>query len=96
MLGMFRGRDRRPLCDMVEWAGGFAGKYLTVDVRVADEVELSTLNSVIGLHSVSGRWVTYDTPPDGKRFAFLPENSCARPGASELSCCAVNGLDQPQ
>ena len=64
---------------------------LTQDARVADELELSTLNSVIGLHSVSGRWVTYDTPPDGKRFAFLPENWCARPGASELSCCAVNG-----
>ena len=64
---------------------------LTSDARVADEIECSTLNSVIGLHSVSGRWVTYDTPPDGRRFAFLAENWHARPGASELSCCAVNG-----
>lgn len=79
-------------CCTIAWiALGIEMLRLTGDARVADELEFSTLNSVIGLHSVSGRWVTYDTPPDGHRFAFLPENWHARPGASELSCCSVNG-----
>ena len=34
MLEMFRDRDRRPLRDMVPWAGEFAGKYLTSAVQV--------------------------------------------------------------
>ena len=65
---------------------------LTGDARVADELELSTLNSVVGLQSVSGRWVTYNTPADGKRSSCL--NNHARPdheGIAELSCCSVNG-----
>ncbi|MDP7398765.1 MAG: DUF3179 domain-containing (seleno)protein [Lentisphaeria bacterium] len=33
MLEMFRDRDRRPLRDMVQWAGEFAGKYLTSAVQ---------------------------------------------------------------
>ena len=65
---------------------------LTGDARVADEIELSVLNSVIGLHSVSGRWVTYSTPPDGKRQACgLDLWWQGREGSSELSCCSVNG-----
>ena len=42
---------------------------LTGNPVVADELELSTLNSVLGLHSRSGRWVTYNTPMDGTRLA---------------------------
>jgi len=34
MLEMFRDRDRRPLREMVPWAGEFAGKYLTSAVQV--------------------------------------------------------------
>ena len=34
MLEMFRDRDRRPLREMVPWAGEFAGKYLTSAVEV--------------------------------------------------------------
>jgi DUF1680 family protein len=65
---------------------------LTGDARVADELELSTLNSVIGMHSFSGRWVTYDTPPDGKRFAFYTAHPWqGREGSPELNCCSVNG-----
>ena len=31
---------------------------LTGNPIVADDIELSTLNSIIGLHSASDRWVT--------------------------------------
>ncbi len=65
---------------------------LTGDSIVADELELTLFNSGLGLMSPSGRWVTYDTPMEGRR-----ENSVhsivfqARPGTSELNCCSVNG-----
>ncbi len=65
---------------------------LTGDSRVADEIELSTLNSVIGLHSSSGRWVTYNTPMDGVRKASAHDIVFqAREGSPELNCCSVNG-----
>ena len=64
---------------------------LTADARVADELEFSTLNSVTGLHSVTGRWATYDTPADGKRWAFFIRHPWqGREGSPELNCCSVN------
>ena len=65
---------------------------LTGDARVADEIELSTLNAVLGLHSASGRWVTYDTPPDGTRIdSGVTLGWQGREGSPELNCCSVNG-----
>ena len=65
---------------------------LTGDSVVADEIELSTLNSVMGLHSQSGRWVTYNTPMDGVRKASAHDIVLqAREGTPELNCCSVNG-----
>ena len=65
---------------------------LTQHSIVADEIELSTLNSVTGLHSFTGRWVTYDTPMDGVRRASAHSIVFqAREGSSELNCCSVNG-----
>lgn len=65
---------------------------LTGDSVVADELELSTLNSIIGLHSPSGRWVTYNTPMDGLRKAATQDIVFqAREGSPELNCCSVNG-----
>jgi len=65
---------------------------LTGDPRVADELELSTFNSVVGMHTVTGRWVTYDTPSDGKRYAFYTQHPWqGREGSPELNCCSVNG-----
>ena len=59
---------------------------------VADEIELSTLNSGLGLISESGRWVTYDTPMDGLRLAASHQIVFqAREGTPELNCCSVNG-----
>jgi DUF1680 family protein len=65
---------------------------LTGNSIVADELELSTLNSVLGLHSPTGRWVTYNTPMDGVRKASAHEIVFqARAGSPELNCCSVNG-----
>lgn len=65
---------------------------LTGNSIVADELELSTLNSGLGLISPTGRWVTYNTPMDGVRRASSHEIVFqAREGSPELNCCSVNG-----
>jgi DUF1680 family protein len=64
---------------------------LTGDSIVADELELSTLNSALGMHSRSGRWATYNTPMDGIRKASAHDIVFqAREGSPELNCCSVN------
>ena len=66
---------------------------MTGNSVVADELELSTLNSGLGMMSPSGRWVTYNTPMSGVRKSSSIDTSSADafPGAWELNCCAVNG-----
>lgn len=65
---------------------------LTGNSRVADELELSTLNSVLGSQEPNGRWYTYNTPMDGVRAASAHEIVFqARPGSPELNCCSANG-----
>ena len=74
-------------CCTIAWmALGVEMLKMTGNSVVADELELSTLNSVIGMHSATGRWATYDTPMDGVRMAG-PQN---RAGLAELKCCSVN------
>jgi DUF1680 family protein len=64
---------------------------LTGDPLVADELELSTLNSIVGMHSYTGRWATYDTPMDGVRKASHHHIVFqSREGSPELNCCSVN------
>ena len=64
---------------------------MTGDSRAADELELSTLNSVLGAQSPSGRWWTYNTPMDGERLASAHHIVFqARAGQPELNCCSVN------
>ena len=59
---------------------------------VADELELTLVNSIIGLHSPTGRWVTYNTPMDGVRKSSVPDAGMqGHEGSPELSCCSVNG-----
>ena len=59
---------------------------------VADEIELSMLNSGLGMMSPSGRWVTYNTPMSGERQASAHTIVFqARAGTPELNCCSVNG-----
>lgn len=80
-------------CCTIAWlAMGVEMLKLTGNSIVADELELSTLNSVIGMHSPSGRWCTYNTPMDGVRKASAHEIVFqAREGSPELNCCSVNG-----
>ena len=65
---------------------------LTGSSIVADELELSMLNSGLGMMSSSGRWVTYNTPMAGERQASAHTIVFqARAGTPELNCCSVNG-----
>lgn len=64
---------------------------MTGDSRVADELELSTLNQAIAMHSPSGKWCTYNTPMDGRRIPSTTDIAFQiRPGSEELNCCSVN------
>ena len=80
-------------CCTIAWiAASVEMLHLTENSVVADEIELSTLNSVTGLHSHTGRWVTYNTPMDGVRRASAHDIVFqAREGSPELNCCSVNG-----
>ncbi len=65
---------------------------LTANSRVADEIELSTLNGAIGGQSPSGRWWTYNTPMNGVKEASAHGIGFQnRAGSPELNCCSVNG-----
>lgn len=64
---------------------------LTGDPTVADELELTTWNQVLGAQHPSGSWWTYDTPLDGVRVpSFETIRFQIRPGTPELNCCSVN------
>ena len=80
-------------CCTIAWiADSVEMLKMTGNSIVADEIELSTLNSVMGMHSPTGRWLTYNTPMDGLRKASAYEIVFqAREGSSELNCCSVNG-----
>ena len=80
-------------CCTIAWiAASVEMLRLTENSVVADEIELSTLNSVTGMHSHTGRWVTYNTPMDGVRRASAHDIVFqAREGSPELNCCSVNG-----
>jgi DUF1680 family protein len=80
-------------CCTIAWmASSVEMLKMTGNSIVADELELSTLNSVIGLHSPTGRWVTYNTPMDGLRKASAHDIVFqAQEGSPELNCCSVNG-----
>ena len=80
-------------CSTVAWmAISVEMLRLTGSSLVADELELSMLNSGLGMMSSSGRWVTYNTPMDGERKASAHEVVFqSRSGSSELNCCSVNG-----
>jgi uncharacterized protein len=86
--------DPRPIetCCTIAWmALSVEMLKLCLDSRVADELELSTLNSILGMHHTSGRWATYNTPSDGLRYASAHQIVFqARPGSPELNCCSVN------
>lgn len=64
---------------------------LTGNPLVADELELTFLNSILGMHSPTGRWATYNTPMDGVCRASAHDIVFqSREGSPELNCCSVN------
>lgn len=79
-------------CCTIAWAALTLDMLLlTGDSTVADELELSTWNSILGAQHPSGRWSTYDTPMDGVRQASAHSIVFqARAGTPELNCCSVN------
>lgn len=64
---------------------------LTQRSVVADELELSLYNGMLGGQSPTGRWWTYNTPMDGVKKASAHDIVFqARAGSPELNCCSVN------
>ncbi|HWD38746.1 MAG TPA: beta-L-arabinofuranosidase domain-containing protein [Fimbriimonas sp.] len=79
-------------CCTIAWtAMGVAMLRMTGDSRVADELELSTLNQIVALHAPDGSWCTYNTPMDGVRVPSTEDIAFQiRPGSEGLNCCSVN------
>jgi len=79
-------------CCTVAWiAMGVDMLRLTGNSVVADELELSTLNQVLGYQHRSGKWCTYNTPMDGMRVNSLTGIAFqVRPGSEDMNCCSAN------
>jgi DUF1680 family protein len=79
-------------CCTIAWmAMGIDMLRLTGNSIVADELELSTLNQVLGYQHRSGKWCTYNTPMDGTRRNSTTDIAFQiRPGSEDLNCCSVN------
>ena len=79
-------------CCTIAWIAMTAEMLkLTGSSVVADELELSTLNTVVAMHSHTGRWATYNTPMNGFRRASAHSIVFqSREGSPELNCCSVN------
>jgi DUF1680 family protein len=80
-------------CCTVAWVALSIDKVrMTGLPTVADEIELSTFNGILGAQSLTARWWTYNTPMDGVRKASAQDIVFqARAGSPELNCCSVNG-----
>ena len=64
---------------------------LTGDAAVIDHLEKSHYNAILGAHSLSGRWCTYDTPMRGTRLASHHSIGFqCKPGSPDLNCCSAN------
>ena len=85
--------DAIETCCVVAWQTVMIDALrLTGDATIADDLELSTLNAMLGAQHPSGAWCTYDTPMAGQRLpSHIQINFQARPGAPHLNCCSVNG-----
>lgn len=80
-------------CCTVAWiAYGVEILRLTGNSIVADELELSTLNQVVGYQFRDGGPCTYDTPMDGRRISAVEHVQWQRlPGSEQMICCTANG-----
>jgi DUF1680 family protein len=86
--------DPRPIetCCTIAWiALSVEMLKLTGDPKVADELELSTLNQAVGIFSSDCKWSTYNTPMDGVRIPSTEDIAFQiRAGSEQLNCCSVN------
>lgn len=80
------------LCCVIAFnAFAFSAYCLNGDPSIADYLELSFYNAILGSYSTSGHWATYNTPMDGIREAsFHTLHFQSRPGSPELNCCSAN------
>lgn len=83
----------KELCCGIAWLGlAVELLKLTGDSLVADEIELSFMNFVLGFSSRSGFWQSYNVPSDGKITMAMPGmGDPNRPDNVEICCCTVNG-----
>ncbi len=80
-------------CCVVAWQAVMIDALrLTGDSTIADDLELTTLNAMLGAQHPSGAWCTYDTPMDGRRIpSHVKIRFQARSDTPHLNCCSVNG-----
>lgn len=65
---------------------------LTESSIIADEIELTFWNAIVGAQTRIGSWWTYDTPLVGNKIStYVSLGSQAGPGGPLLTCCSVNG-----
>ena len=65
---------------------------LTGMSTIADDLELTTLNAMLGAQHPSGAWCTYNTPMAGQRIpSHIHIRFQAREDTPHLNCCSVNG-----
>ena len=65
---------------------------LAGDSTIADDLELTTLNAMLGSQHPTGTWCTYNTPMSGQKIpSHIAINFQARPDTPHLNCCSVNG-----
>jgi DUF1680 family protein len=79
-------------CCTIAWSALTADALrLDASSRIADALELSFYNGVLGAQHPSGRWWTYNTPMNGIREASAHTIVFqSRAGTPELNCCSVN------
>ncbi len=87
------------LCCVIAYNALIAELYLRrPSPLLADFLEKSYYNAIMGSYSASGRWSTYNTPMDGqKRANYQDIVFQSRPGSPDLNCCSANsgrGLGQ--
>ena len=80
-------------CCTIAWSALTVDQLrLSGNPRVADELEWTFFNGVLGAQNPSGAWWTYNTPMDGERKAAAHEIVFqSRAGSPGLNCCSVNG-----
>ncbi len=85
--------DAIETCCVIAWQAVMIDALrLTGNSRIADDLELATLNAVLGSQHPSGAWCTYDTPMNGRRVpSHVAIQFQAREDTPHLNCCSVNG-----